>query len=107
MKKPLKVADRVADLDIPAILRYHRERSPAKAVRLLAEYVRIIDAISKNPRVARLRKENWRVVAFRSGPYLLYYSEQESFWLVAGVFHAARDPDWIQAQLLIRELGPG
>jgi hypothetical protein len=46
-------------------------------------------------------------VAFRSGPYLLYYSEQESFWLVAGVFHAARDPDWIQAQLLIRELGPG
>jgi hypothetical protein len=33
----------------------------------------------------------------------LYYREMPDCWLVAGVFHAQRDPDWIQSQLLIRE----
>lgn len=35
--------------------------------------------------------------------YALYYRETADAWLVAGVFHAGRDPDWIQAQLVIRD----
>jgi hypothetical protein len=40
---------------------------------------------------------------FRSGAYALYYREMSDCWLVAGGFHAQRDPDWIQTQFLIRE----
>ena len=41
---------------------------------------------------------------FRSGTYVLYYREFDEYWLLAGIFHARRDPDWIQTQLLIREV---
>jgi hypothetical protein len=37
-----------------------------------------------------------------SGTCLLYYTELENFWLVVGIFHARRDPDWITAQLASR-----
>ena len=41
---------------------------------------------------------------FRSVTYVLYYREFDEYWLLAGIFHARRDPDWIQTQLLIREV---
>ena len=49
------------------------------------------------------RSHGWRIYPFESGTYLLYYRELDAFRLVAGIFHALRDPDWILAQLVIRE----
>ena len=40
----------------------------------------------------------------RYGTYALYDRELDEDRLVAGIFHARRDPDWIQTQLLIREV---
>jgi hypothetical protein len=67
------------------------------------EYDRIIKLLSLNPYVLAARPHGWRVYPFQAGTYLLYYREFESYWLVAGVFHALRDPDWILSQALIRE----
>lgn len=103
MTKELRIVDAVAEHDIPAIVEYHRARSKAKAQRIVAEYDRIIELLAVNPHVLAARPHGWRVYPFQAGTYLLYYREFESCWLVAGVFHALRDPDWIMSQALIRE----
>jgi plasmid stabilization system protein ParE len=103
MTKGLKILADVADRDIPSIVTYHLPRSRAKAVAIVAEYDRIVSRLRENPLVCRLRPHGWRIAIFRSGAYALYYREMPDCWLVAGVFHAQRDPDWIQTQLLIRE----
>lgn len=104
MKKPLRIVDAVAEHDIPAIVSYHLPRSKAKAERIVAEYDRIIELLAANPHLVAERLHGWRVYPFQAGTYLLYYREFEAYWLIAGVFHALRDPDWILAQTLIREV---
>jgi hypothetical protein len=103
MTKPLRIVDAVAEHDIPAIIAYHRPHSKAKAERILTEYDRIVELLVLNPYVLAERPHGWRIYPFQAGTYLLYYREFESHWLVAGVFHALRDPDWILSQVLIRE----
>lgn len=103
MSKPLKIAPWVVPVDLQAIYDYHRQLSPSKAERILAEYDRIIALLEVNPLLFHEREEGWRVYPFDSGTYLLYYREMESMWLVAGIFHARRGPLWISEQLTSRE----
>jgi plasmid stabilization system protein ParE len=103
MTKELRVLDDIAERDIPAIIAFHVPRSRAKATAIIAEYDRIVALLRERPRAFHPRPHGWRVCVFQSGPYALYYRELEPYWLVAGVYHARRDPDWIQAQLEIRE----
>jgi plasmid stabilization system protein ParE len=103
MTKPLRIVDAVADHDLPALVDYHRLRSKAKAERLVAEYDRIVELLAVNPHLMTERSHGWRIYPFQAGTYLLYYREFETYWLVAGIFHALRDPDWILSQALIRE----
>jgi plasmid stabilization system protein ParE len=104
MSKGLRILAEVAERDVPSILAYHLPRSRAKAEAILAEYDRLIVLLETNPLAFRSRPHGWRVCIFRSGTYVLYYREFDEYWLVAGIFHARRDPDWIQTQLLIREV---
>jgi hypothetical protein len=69
----------------------------------VVEYDHIVALLAVNPYVLAERPHGWRVYPFQAGAYLLYYREFETQWLVAGVFHALRDPDWILSQALIRE----
>ncbi len=69
----------------------------------MAEYDRIIELLAINPYVLAERFHGWRIYPFQTGTYLLYYREFETYWLVAGIYHALRDPDWILSQALIRE----
>jgi hypothetical protein len=103
MTKGLRVLDDVADHDLPEIVAYHLPKSRAKAVAIVEEFERILILLRDQPQVYRARPHGWRVCNFRAGTYALYYREMEAYWLVAGVFHALHDPDWIQAQLLIRD----
>ena len=102
--KPLRILDDVADRDLPGIVTYHLPQSRAKAEAIVAEYDRMVEVLRQSPELFRVRPHGWRVGVFRTGYYLLYYRELETCWLVAAVFHARRDPNWIQAQLLIREV---
>ncbi|MBI5768039.1 MAG: type II toxin-antitoxin system RelE/ParE family toxin [Verrucomicrobia bacterium] len=102
--KPLRILDDVAERDLPGIVSYHLPQSRAKAEAIVAEYDRFIEQLRRTPAIFRERPHGWRVCVFRSGSYSLYFRELGSCWLVAGVFHARRDPDWIQARLLIREV---
>ena len=95
--------DDIADRDLPGIIAYHLPRSREKAVAILSEYDRIIELLERSLHTFRPRAHGWRIYTFRSGTYALYYREMDDFWLVAGVFHSRRDPDWILAQLVIRE----
>ena len=99
MSKPLKIAPWVVVEDLQAIYDYHLALSFEKAERIVAEFDRVIALLELNPLLFRPRKNNWRIYPFDSGPYLLYYTEMESFWLVVGVFHASRDPVWLQEQV--------
>lgn len=107
MIKDLRILDDVVEHDLPNIVAYHLPKSQAKAEAIVAEYDRIIALLRKNPQVYHARPHGWCVCLFRSGVYALYYREVPTCWLVAGVFHARRDPDWIQAQLVIREARDG
>ena len=102
MKKPLKIAPWVVVEDLQAIYDYHLALSVEKAERIVAEYDSIIAVLELNPLLFHTRKNDWRIYPFDSGPYLLYYTEEESFWLVVGVFHASRDPACIQEQVQTR-----
>ena len=102
MSKQLRIAPWVVPEDLQAIYDYHKAVSPPKADRILAEYDRVIALLEVNPLLFREREEGWRVYPFDSGTYLLYYKELPSMWLVAGVFHARRQPSWIREQLLTR-----
>lgn len=99
MSKPLKIAPWVVVEDLQAIYDYHLTWSVEKAERIVAEYDSIIAVLELNPLLFHTRKNDWRIYPFDSGPYLLYYTEAESFWLVVGVFHASRDPAWIQERI--------
>ncbi len=99
MTKPLKIAPWVVIEDLQSIYDYHLPLSFAKAERIVAEFDSIIAVLELNPLLFHPRANNWRIYPFDSGPYLLYYTEVEAFWLVAGVFHAAREPGWIKNQL--------
>ena len=99
MKKTLKIAPRVVSEDLQAIYDYHLELSLDKAERIIAEYDSIIAVLKLNPLLFHTRSNDWRIYPFDSGPYLLYYKEIESFWLVVGIFHASRHPNWIHQRL--------
>jgi plasmid stabilization system protein ParE len=99
VKKPLKIAPWVVVEDLQAIYDYHCVLSVEKAERIVAEYDSIIAVLELNPLLFHARKNDWRIYPFDSGPYLLYYTETKSFWLVVGVFHASRAPAWIQERI--------
>lgn len=103
MSKTLKIAPWVVLEDLQAIYDYNIELSLEKAERIVAEYDSIIAVLELNPLLFHVRENNWRLVPFSSGPYLLYYTEMQSFWLVVGIFHASRDPQWIQQRLRERK----
>lgn len=108
MKKSLRIAPWVVRDDLQAIYDYHRLFSAAKAERILLEYDRVIGLIDLNPLMFHPRENGWRVYPFDSGTYLLYFKELPDFWLVAGIFHALREPRWIEDQLNERtEARPG
>jgi hypothetical protein len=101
--KPLKVAWWVVGHDRQAIYDYLHSYSPAKADRSVAEYGHVIAWLEGNPRLFEARPNQWRVHPFESGTYLLDYIETESFWLVAGLFHAGCSPEWIEECLVARK----
>ena len=107
MIKDLRILDDVVEHDLPNIVAYHRPKSRPKAEAIVAEYDRIIALLRETPQAYHERPHGWRVCIFRSGVCALYYRETPTCWLVAGIFHARRDPDWIQAQLVIREAREG
>ena len=99
MNKPLKIAPWVVIEDLQAIYNYHCSFSPEKAERIVSEYDSIITLLELNPLLFHIRESRWRVYPFDTAPYLLYYTETDSVWLVVGVFHASRSPSWIQEQI--------
>jgi hypothetical protein len=99
VSKPLKIAPWVVPQDLQGIYDYHKSFSVTKAERIVAEYDQVIALIELNPLPFHARENEWRVYPFSAGTYLLYYREFAAFWLVAGLFHARREPTWITQQL--------
>jgi hypothetical protein len=58
-----------------------------------------------NPQVCRVRPSGWRQMAIPQSSYAIFYREAPDFWFLGGVISTVQDPDWIQARLLIREVG--
>jgi len=102
--KPFKEAVGYAG-DLQAAYDYYKAYSPLAARRFLADYAAAIQAITDHPQLCRLRRHGWRQMAIRSHPgYSIFYKELPSWWLFGGILSTLRDPDFIQAGLLIREV---
>ena len=92
--------------DLQAAYDYYRTYSPAAAERFLNAYSRATKFIERTPLACRLRRHDWRQMVIPGHPnYSIFYKELPLCWLYAGVIPTVRDPDAIQARLLIREIG--
>lgn len=102
--KSLKVSPAVAD-DLQQAYDYFNQGGMAAAERFLERYEQLRDLIIRHPEMTRMRATGWRQLAIPRSSYAIFYRETAEFWLLAGVLSTVRDPDLIQAQLLIREIG--
>ncbi|MBI2517833.1 MAG: type II toxin-antitoxin system RelE/ParE family toxin [Opitutae bacterium] len=91
--------------DLQVAYDYYRSYSPMAAARFLASYARAIRVIQHNPQACRTRRHGWRQMIIPGHPgFSIFYRELPICWLLGGVLSTVRDPDAIQARLLIREI---
>jgi plasmid stabilization system protein ParE len=103
--KPLKTAAACQD-DLQAAFDYYRARNPPAAEKFLKAYLTGIRLLEKNPRVCRARAHGWRQLGIHGySSHSIFYREFSDYWLIGGILCTIRDPDVIQARLLIREVG--
>jgi plasmid stabilization system protein ParE len=103
--KPLKAAYSCQE-DLQAAFEYYRTRNPLAAEQFLRAYLASIKLLVRNPKICRQRAHGWRQMAVRGfSSHSIFYKEFPGFWLVGGILCTIRDPDDIQARLLIREVG--
>ena len=102
--KPFKEADGYAE-DLQAAYNYYKAYSVETAGRFLTAYEEATELLKRRPRICRPRQNEWRQMIIQDYPnYSLFYKELLFCWLLAGVIPTIRDPDLIQARLLLREL---
>ena len=105
--KPFKEAEGFAE-DLQAAYDYYKTYGRRSAERFLAACEAAIKNIRYNPFVSHPRKHGWRqLVILRHPNYSIFYKELADCWLLGGVVSTIRDPDTIQARLLIREVQGG
>ena len=103
--KPFKEAEGYAE-ELQAAYDYYGSYSPFTARRFLAAYEEAVDVIARHPFVSRPRRHSWRQFVISRYPgYSIFYKEFPDYWLLGGIVSTLRDPDMIQAQLLIAETG--
>ena len=102
--KPVKEAEGYAD-DLQAAYDYYKSYGLGSAERFLSGYAEAIEIIQRSPFVCRSRRHGWRQMIIKGYPnYSIFYKELPLCWLLGGVVSGVRDPDIIQARLLIREV---
>ncbi len=102
--KAFREAEGYAD-DLQAVYDYYKAYGSETAERFLAEYERAVDVLRHSPFICRSRRHGWRQMIIQAYPsYSVFYKELSFCWLLGGVIPAARDPDLIQARLLVREV---
>ncbi|MEQ1920774.1 MAG: hypothetical protein ABL955_16405, partial [Elusimicrobiota bacterium] len=83
---------------------YYKVYGSPTAERFLAAYEKAESMLQHSPFICRPRRHGWRQMLIRGHPgYTIFYKELPSCWLMGAVASTARDPDAIQARLLIRE----
>ena len=91
--------------DLQAAYDYYKAYGVPTAERFLAAYERAVDILRQSPFVCRARRHGWRQMIIQDYPnYSIFYKEISVCWLLGGVISASRDPDLIQARLLVREV---
>ncbi|MDO8540067.1 MAG: type II toxin-antitoxin system RelE/ParE family toxin [Opitutaceae bacterium] len=102
--KPFKEAVGYAE-DLQAAYDYYKAYNLETAERFLTAYQDAIRILKGRPRICRPRRNDWRQMIIQPYPnYSIFYKELSFCWLLAGVIPAVRDPDMIQARLLLREV---
>jgi plasmid stabilization system protein ParE len=102
--KPFKEAEGYAD-DLQAAYDYYKAYSVQTAERFLAAYEESVAILQGRPRICRPRRHGWRQMIIHGYPnYSVFYKELSFCWLQGGVIPTVRDPDLIQARLLLREV---
>lgn len=101
--KSFKEAEGYAE-DLQAAYDYYKAYSAQTAGRFLAGYDRAIMILQSSPFICRARRHGWRQMIIHEYPvYSLFYKELSFCWLLGGILPTVRDPDTLQARLLVRE----
>lgn len=94
--------------DLQSAYDYYKAYSPKTAERFLAAYERAESILQENPFICHPRRHGWRQMIVQDYPsYSIFYKELPFCWLLGGILPAVRDPDMIQARLLVREVSEG
>jgi len=102
--KPFKEAEDYAQ-DLQAAYDYYKAYSPQTAERFLAAYERAEAILRQSPFISHPRRHGWRQMIIQDYPvYSVFYKELFFCWLLGGILSTVRDPDMIQARLLVREV---
>ena len=102
--KPFKEAEGYAR-DLQAAYDHYRAYGPATAGKFLTAYEQAVAILQRSPFVCRVRRHGWRQMIIHQYPgYSIFYRELAFCWLLGGILSVARDPDVIQARLLVREI---
>lgn len=102
--KPFKEAEGYA-ADLQAAYDYYRAYGLQTAERFLSAYEEATELLKRRPRICRPRQNEWRQMIIHEYPiYSIFYKELSFCWLLAGIIPTIRDPDLIQARLLLREV---
>jgi plasmid stabilization system protein ParE len=82
---------REARADITEAIRGFRDISPALSVRFQEELERVYSGMAEYPQMYPIVYKKFRRALLRRFPYSIFYIVEESFILVIGVVHQARD----------------
>ena len=102
--KPFKETEGYAG-DLQAAYDYYKAYSPQTAQRFLVAYERAATILQFSPFICRARRHGWRQMIIPDYPvYSIFYKELSFCWLFGGLLPTVRDPDTLQARLLVREV---
>jgi plasmid stabilization system protein ParE len=102
--KPFK-ASGALPADLQHAFDYFLRGGERAASQFIERYEMALRVIGERPGSCRLRPTGWRQKLIMRSSFAIFYRETPEFWLIGGVVSLVRDPDTIQAELLIRELG--
>jgi plasmid stabilization system protein ParE len=104
--RPFKASDALT-ADLQRAYDYFLRGGQTSADRFIERYEATLRVIRAHPESYRVRPTGWRQQIIPRSSYAIFYREAPAFWLIGGVISLVRDPDSIQAELLIRELRGG
>ena len=106
MRRPLRFLPEVAD-DALAAYAWYEEKAPGLGEEFLRVFYACAGRVPRNPMLYTRAHGDFRRCLLRRFPYAFYFRVEGEEIVGFGLFHCARDPENVRAQLEQREPADG